>query len=172
MSDGNTSISIDRNLQIAQEIIGSNLKGMSVHSFVTNRLPLLDLPDDIVAAIEDRLLYTKAFAISKVDDVEVRADLIKTVGDENYSLLEVKKEVNKLIKGLELIDGIESETDDSKPSPDLKVQKTRLTSILRQVKSMKRFERLDELNDLLDRIEAGQPHTFRNNYQDLGGDNV
>ena len=57
ISDGNTSISIERNLQTAQEIIGSNLKGMSVHSFVTNRLPLLDLPDD--TALPLVMKYTK-----------------------------------------------------------------------------------------------------------------
>ena len=113
ISDGNTSISIDRNLQIAQEIIGSNLKGMSVHSFVTNRLPLLDLPDDILAAIENGLPYMKALAIAKGEDGDVRADLIKTVSDENFNLSEVKK----LIKGLEPTDRVELESGDSTASP-------------------------------------------------------
>ena len=117
ISDGNTSISIDRNLQIAQEIIGSNLKGMSVHSFVTNRLPLLDLPDDILAAIENGLPYMKALAIAKVKDVDARADLIKTVSDENFNLSKVKK----LIKGLEPTDRVELESVGSTASPDLKV---------------------------------------------------
>ena len=133
-----------------QGIIASNLKGMSIQSFFTNRLLLLDLPLDIVAAIDNGLAYTKALAIAKVDNVDVRAELIRTVGEDNFNLSELKK----MIKGLESTDRVESDRDDSKISSDLKVPKTRLTSILRQVKSMKQFDRVDELNDLLDRMEA------------------
>ena len=149
-SDGNTSITIETNLQFVERIIRSNLKGMSVVSFVMNRLPLLDLSADIVAAIDNGLPYMKALAIAKVDNADARAELIRTVGEDNFNLSELKK----MIKGLESTDQAESDRDDSKTSPDLKVPKTRLTSILRQVKSMKQFDRVDELNDLLDRMEA------------------
>ena len=149
-SDGNTSITIETNLQFVERIIRSNLKGMSVVSFVINRLPLLDLSADIVAAIDNGLPYMKALAIAKVDNADARAELIRTVGEDNFNLSELKK----MIKGLEFTDRAESDRDDSKTSPDLKVPKTRLTSILRQVKSMKQFDRVDELNDLLDRMEA------------------
>ena len=149
-SDGNTSITIETNLQFVERIIRSNLKGMSVVSFVINRLPLLDLSTDIVAAIDNGLPYMKALAIAKVDNADARAELIRTVGEDNFNLSELKK----MIKGLEFTDRAESDRDDSKTSPDLKVPKTRLTSILRQVKSMKQFDRVDELNDLLDRMEA------------------
>ena len=149
-SDGNSSITIETNLQFVERIIRSNLKGMSVVSFVINRLPLLDLSADIVAAIDNGLPYMKALAIAKVDNADARAELIRTVGEDNFNLSELKK----MIKGLEATDRAESDRDDSKTSPDLKVPKTRLTSILRQVKSMKQFDRVDELNDLLDRMEA------------------
>ena len=110
----------------------------------------MHLPADIVAAIENGLPYIKALAIAKVDDVYARADLIETLSQDNMNLSDVKK----MIKGLELIDRLDLELENSKSSPDLKVPKTRLKSILRQVKSMKQFDRLDELNDLLDRMES------------------
>ena len=115
--DGSFETSINPSSEISQEIIASNLKGMSIQSFVTNRLPLLDLPTDIIAAIENGLPYNKALAIAKVEDVDARADLIKTVSDENFNLSKVKK----LIKGLEPTDRVELESGDSTASPDLKV---------------------------------------------------
>ena len=148
--DGDTSILVDSKLQIIERVIFDNLKGMSVSSFAKNRLSLLDLPSDIVAAIENGLPYIKALAIAKVEDVDARADLIKTVSNENFNVLEVKK----LIKGLEPTNRAELELGNFKASPDLKVPKTRLTSLLRQVKLLKQFDRLEELNDLLDRMEA------------------
>ena len=148
--DGNTDITIETNLQFVERIIRSNLKGMSVLSFVINRLPLLDLSADIIAAIDNRLPYVKALAIAKVDSADARAELIRTVSEDNFNLSELKK----MIKGLEATDRAESDRDDSKTSLDLKAPKTRLKLILRQVKSMKQFDRVDELNDLLDRLEA------------------
>ena len=148
--DGDTGILVDSKLQIIERVIFDNLKGMSVSSFAKNRLSLLDLPSDIVAAIENGLPYIKALAIAKVEDVDARADLIKTVSNENFNVLEVKK----LIKGLEPTNRAELELGNFKASPDLKVPKTRLTSLLRQVKLLKQFDRLEELNDLLDRMEA------------------
>ena len=99
-------------LQIIERVI-LDLKGMSVQSFAQNRLPLLDLPADIRVAIENRLPYTKALAIAKVEDVDARANLIKTVSDENFNLSEVKK----LIKGLEPTDRVELKSETIKLAP-------------------------------------------------------
>jgi ParB family chromosome partitioning protein len=51
---------------------------MSWESFVQNRLPLLGLPEDLRAALEEGALpYTAALELKKVKDLEVRARLLE-----------------------------------------------------------------------------------------------
>lgn len=65
-------------------------------SFRTNRLPLLNLPEDVLEVLrEGRLEYTKAKAIAKVS-VEHRQTLIETAIKEGLSLSEIKKRIKAL----------------------------------------------------------------------------
>lgn len=60
-------------------------------SFVTTRLPLLNLPQEILDALQQGLVeYTKATAIARVKDDSLRNILLQETIDQNLSLSEVK----------------------------------------------------------------------------------
>jgi ParB family transcriptional regulator, chromosome partitioning protein len=145
------AISIDQNLLVVQSLVADHLKGMNLVSFAKNRLPLMDIPDDLTVAIEGGLSYLKALAISKVAEIEVRADLIKTVNDDNFGL----RDVRKLIKGWEDDKNKDNQiVSQSDESVNLSKQKSRFASISRKVKSMKDFKSIDEMEELLNRMEV------------------
>ena len=66
-------------------------------SFRTNRLPLLNLPDDIKEALrEGRLSYTKARAIARLKDPQERQKLLEAAITEDLSLNEIKDRIKSL----------------------------------------------------------------------------
>ena len=85
------------------EIIESVLLGVgrfSAESFRTSRLPLLNLPDDVLEILrQGQLEYTKARAIAKVKDEGERRELLDKVLNENLSLSEIKQLVKELTPG-------------------------------------------------------------------------
>jgi ParB family chromosome partitioning protein len=67
-------------------------------SFVRTRLPLLGLPEDLRAALEEGALpYTAALELKKVKDPEVRVRLLEEAKG-NLSLRELKARVRKALK--------------------------------------------------------------------------
>jgi ParB family chromosome partitioning protein len=66
-------------------------------SFRTNRLPLLNLPDDIKEALrQGRLSYTKARAIARLKDPQERQKLLEAAITEDLSLNEIKEHIKSL----------------------------------------------------------------------------
>lgn len=66
-------------------------------SFRTQRLPLLNLPEPIQAAIrEGQLEYTKARTIAQIKDSEQQAQLLQQAIAESWSLSQVKQAVREL----------------------------------------------------------------------------
>jgi ParB family transcriptional regulator, chromosome partitioning protein len=82
---------------LVDRVLAVNTKGMSLQSFVSHRIPLLNLPAEVMDAIVKGLEYTKAQAIAKVEDEERRTDLLRSAVDERMPLSEIKKQV-KLLK--------------------------------------------------------------------------
>ena len=71
---------------------------MSWESFVQNRLPLLGLPEDLRAALEEGALpYTAALELKKVRDPEARARLLEEAKG-GLSLRELKARVREALK--------------------------------------------------------------------------
>ena len=69
-------------------------------SFRSNRLPILNLPSDVLAFLrKGELEYTKAKAIAKIEDKRGRQKLMKQVVAEGLSLREVKKCVSAMAEG-------------------------------------------------------------------------
>jgi ParB family transcriptional regulator, chromosome partitioning protein len=69
----------------------SKLGQITWQSFVTTRLPLLKLKDDIKEVLSrGELEYTKALAISKIKDDEKRAEVLKQSIDGKLSLSKIK----------------------------------------------------------------------------------
>ncbi|MTJ14712.1 ParB/RepB/Spo0J family partition protein [Anabaena sp. UHCC 0187] len=98
-----------RNLELTEnvsrqlEIVESVLQGVgrfTAESFRTSRLPLLNLPDDVLESLrQGQLEYTKARAVAKVKDEGERRGLLDKVINENLSLSEIKQLVKELTPG-------------------------------------------------------------------------
>ncbi len=66
-------------------------------SFRVNRLPLLKLPKDILQALETgKLEYTKAKAISRIKDEQLRKKILQSAIQEKLSLSGIKDRIAKL----------------------------------------------------------------------------
>lgn len=68
-------------------------------SFRTNRLPLLNLPSDVLEVLrKGELEYTKAKAIARLQDANQRAQLMQQAIDEKLSLSEVKQRIKQFLE--------------------------------------------------------------------------
>ncbi|MEH2178572.1 hypothetical protein [Nostoc sp.] len=82
--------------KIIEELFAS-LGRMSWQSFVKNRLPLLNLPADVLEVLRSgRFEYTKAKAIARVQDDETRKELLEDVKVLNLSLSEIKRKIQEI----------------------------------------------------------------------------
>jgi len=71
--------------------------GYSCSSFIANRLPLLNLPQEILDALrEGKLAYTKAIALSRLSEESKRQEILSKAISENWSLSTLKAEIKKL----------------------------------------------------------------------------
>jgi ParB family transcriptional regulator, chromosome partitioning protein len=134
-------ITSEEQQRIVEKVLTANLKAMSMESFVRNRLPLLDLPDDVSDAIMRGLEYTKALAIAKLEDPEQRADLLRCVAD-GMPLTEIKKQIKSLI----------SPVEKTPPTP-----KDRVRSTLSQVSKSKVWEdpeKWSQVENLLSQLDV------------------
>ena len=90
---------VSRQLEIV-ELVLQGVGRFSAESFRTSRLPLLNLPDDVLEILrQGQLEYTKARAIAKLKDKDERRELLDKVLNENLSLSEIKQLVKELTPG-------------------------------------------------------------------------
>jgi len=69
----------------------------TIDSFRSSRLPLLNLPEDVLHVLrQGKLGYTKAQAIARVKDEKQRTDLLKQVVTKNLPLSEIKTRIQAL----------------------------------------------------------------------------
>ena len=89
-------------LKIVQEVM-AGVGHFTLDSFRASRLPLLNLPDDVLDVLrQGQLEYTKAQAVARVKDEPQRAELLKQAIVENLSLSEIKAKIKSLKPQLEL----------------------------------------------------------------------
>jgi ParB family chromosome partitioning protein len=70
---------------------------LTPESFRTNRLPLLNLPDEVLDAIRSgRIAYTKARAIARVSDAVGRQALLEVAITEELSLTQIKERIAQI----------------------------------------------------------------------------
>lgn len=94
--------------RLANNVIGSaeidsvreifdSLGLMELDSFISNRLPLLNLPEEILEALRrGQIEYTKAKAIAKVQDEETRGTILETAIVESLSLSKIRELIKNL----------------------------------------------------------------------------
>lgn len=69
----------------------------NAESFRSNRLPLLNLPPDILEVLrQGKLEYTKARAIAKLKNEQHRQPLLQEAVDQNLSLAQIKERIKAL----------------------------------------------------------------------------
>lgn len=79
------------------ESIFATLGRLSWLSFVTTRLPLLNMPPEILEELRKGTIeYTKAIVISRVKDTKARKKLLKETLSNSLSLSEVKRQAKSL----------------------------------------------------------------------------
>ncbi len=79
--------------QTVQQVFES-LGLMNWLSFTTKRLPLLNLPSEILMALrEGKLEYTKAQALARVKDEELRQELLSRAIASDWSLSQIKEQI-------------------------------------------------------------------------------
>ncbi|HEY9600417.1 MAG TPA: ParB/RepB/Spo0J family partition protein [Allocoleopsis sp.] len=81
--------------ELVKEVF-TNLGLMSWESFISNRLPLLKLPKDILEALRSgRIAYTKAKAISKIKDETERLTLLEEAIAQSLSLSQIRERLKQ-----------------------------------------------------------------------------
>jgi ParB family chromosome partitioning protein len=82
-------------IQVVQEVLAS-LGNIKLDSFISNRLPLLNLPSDILEVLRSgKLEASKAKAISRVTNEEKRKELLSVVVANKLSLNEIKQKIKE-----------------------------------------------------------------------------
>ncbi|WP_414620887.1 ParB/RepB/Spo0J family partition protein [Calothrix sp. CCY 0018] len=125
--------------KMVEEIFAS-LGLMTWESFVKNRLPLLNLPEDVLEVLrQGKIAYTKAKVIARLKDKDARKELLETAIYENLSLTE-----------------IQSRLKDTFPPKESSGRKERVENTIRQVKQARVWEdqkKWNRLEKLLEKIE-------------------
>lgn len=81
----------------AVQAIFISLGTMQWESFVTSRLPLLNLPKEILEVLRSgKLSYTKAQTISRIKDIKLRKRILSEAVKKNLSLNQIKDRISEL----------------------------------------------------------------------------
>ncbi len=97
-----TKKNLNHNVMVKSEIetieqIFREIGLMSWQSFVSNRLPLLKLPEDLLESLrEGKIAYTKAKAISKIMDADARKNLLDEAIKSSLSLTQINERVEPI----------------------------------------------------------------------------
>lgn len=147
-------IKSDNNVIIEQTVetihqVFYTLGKLTVQSFIQNRLPLLNLPNEILQALkEGKIAYTKARAIAKIEDENKRIELLNEAITEKLSLSQIKVKIKQISQTTNNQDSISISIIERTKTAFKKIEKTK---ILEDSKKKKKFEKLlEQLEALLE----------------------
>jgi ParB family chromosome partitioning protein len=114
---------------------------------VSNRLPLLNLPEDIKASLQTgKIAYTKATAIARLKEQSERQELLEAAIASDLSLNEIKERIKSLL------DAKRSQNEEQPPS-----LKSRMDKAIAKIKKSKIWDdskKKRQLEKLLAQLEA------------------
>lgn len=143
----NVSPNLDEEKSKTVQEVFESLGLMNWLSFTTKRLPLLNLPEEILADLRSgKLEYTKAQALARVKDDRLRKQLLSETVTNNWSLSEIKEQIKART---EASSGQSSVTSTQLPD--------RLKDITQQIKKRRLWEdpkKQNHLETLLNQLEA------------------
>jgi ParB family chromosome partitioning protein len=84
---------VTRQLEAIESLL-ANVGRFNAESFRTNRLPLLNMPDDVLETLrQGKLEFTKARAIARIRDEAQRQELLEESIAQNLSLSQIKARI-------------------------------------------------------------------------------
>lgn len=133
---------------LAIQTIFLQIGKISWESFVSNRLPLLKLPQDIQITLEKgQIEYTKAQVIARIKDNKKRQNILKKAIEENLSLSAIKELVGDILP-------IQSENKPQSPQQQNKERASKIYKSLLKSKIWDDEKKVKKVNRLFDQIEA------------------
>lgn len=143
----NVSPNLDEEtLKTVQEVF-EGLGLMNWLSFTTKRLPLLNLPKEILTDLrEGKLEYTKAQALARVKDNELRKQLLSETVANNWSLSEIKEQIKARTEA--------SSTPSSVTSTRVPERLKDITQRIKKRRLWEQPEKQNQLETLLGQLEA------------------
>ena len=133
----------------AVQSVFAALGTMTWESFANNRLPLLNLPQDVLEALrQGKIAYTKAQAIARVKDDRQREELLNKAISQDLSLIQIKDQISTLKAAKK------PEEDENHPSLkgqiDDVLRLARRSKVWTDPKKQKRLEKvLEELKSII-----------------------
>ena len=131
---------LEENVFLQLQAIESVLAGIgrfTAASFRTSRLPLLNLPAEVLQALrQGRLEFTKARAIARVKDSAQRQALLKDAIGQGFSLVQIKEQITSINTDSP------SESVSLKQQIDRAYQRFRKSKVWDDPKQKKRLEQL------------------------------
>ena len=132
----NSEIKSEKSIQSVFDQLSQNW-----YSFTCNRLPLLNLPEDVLSALRSgQIEYTKAKVIASVKDEELRKELLSDAINNSLSLSQIKEKVKAI-----------------KPTKEKEELKTRVDTTYKQLKKSKQLwldpKKRKKLESLLSQLE-------------------
>jgi ParB family chromosome partitioning protein len=135
--------SLGQTIQAVFEELGS----ITWESFVSNRLPLLNLPEDILDALRTgKIAYTKATAIARLKEQPERQELLEAAIALDLSLNEIKERIKSL-------QDAKRSLDEEQP-PSLKSRMDKAYTKIKKSKIWDDPKKKRQLEKLLTQLEA------------------
>jgi ParB family transcriptional regulator, chromosome partitioning protein len=130
-----------------EEVVLGIFEGLGImtwESFVNNRLPLLNLPEDILGALRcGRIAYTKARTVARLKDEKERKAMLREVIAQDLSLAVLRSRVSALL------------ANQAAPTPlDLPARASALARNLRRRKILRDEKKRERLEALLAEMES------------------
>lgn len=127
-------------IEIIEDIF-KTLGRLSLESFRTHRLPLLNLPNLILDSLrQGEIAYTKAIVLAKVKNEQQQSELLSVTIAKNLSLSEIKERIKQL-----------------QPQKENNLAKEKINKIIKNLNKSKMWEKepkkWQRLEKLLDKIE-------------------
>jgi ParB family chromosome partitioning protein len=132
----NSEIESEKSIQSVFDLLSQNW-----YSFTCNRLPLLNLPEDILSALRSgQIEYTKAKAIATLKDEAARAEILDMAIANSLSLSQIKERVSA-----------------AKPTKEKEELRSRVDNTYKQLKKSKQLwldpKKRKKLESLLSQLE-------------------
>jgi ParB family transcriptional regulator, chromosome partitioning protein len=146
-SSKNVSPNLDEEQSNTVQQVFESLGLMNWLSFITTRLPLLTLPEEILMALRGgQLEYTKAQVLARVRNNEIRKKLLSEAIANDWSLSQIKEKITDWTDN--------EQTSSSKTTNQIPDRLQNITQRIKKRQLWKEKDKQKQLVNLLNKLEA------------------